>query len=117
MLYMENEGVKERLQTYIEYKNIPVSKFEKICGLSNGYVSSIRTSVQPDRLLCIARNFPELNIGWLMVGEEYGGPMIKQEQQSHQVSPGVNVQNVQAVFITNWQDIAGAVAKAMGGKQ
>lgn len=113
---METEGVKQRLIQYIGYKGMTLTKFENTCDMSNGYVSNIRQSIQPDRLLRIAQEFPDLNIGWLMVGEEYGGPMIKQEQHASQASPGVNVQNVQAVFITNWQDIAGAVAKAMGGK-
>lgn len=109
------EGVKERLQKFIDFKGIPCARFEKICGLSNGYVGGIRTSIQPDRLLDIVKNFPELNIGWLMVGEEYGGSMIKQDsrQRNSPIVPGVNVENVHAVFITNWQDIAGAVAEEM----
>ena len=93
---MENEGVKERLQKYIEYKGVPFSRFEKDCGLSNGYISSIRTSIQPDRLSSIARNYPDLNLGWLMVGEELGGPMVSSDKQ-HNPSEGLPLISFEAI--------------------
>ncbi|MEG1575063.1 MAG: hypothetical protein RR341_08355, partial [Bacteroidales bacterium] len=39
-----------------------------------GYVNAIRVSIQPATLHKIAMCFPELNTGWLMVGE---GEMLK----------------------------------------
>lgn len=66
--------VKQRLIEYIKFKKIPVNRFEKTCGLSTGYVGNIRVSIQPDKIECIAHNFPDLNTGWLMTGE---GEMLK----------------------------------------
>lgn len=74
---MENAGVKERLIQYLTYKGVSVSRFEKACGLSNGYVNSIRTSIQPDKLTAIAQAFPDLNIAWLMIGDANGEEMLR----------------------------------------
>lgn len=114
MFYMD-ESVKDRLIKFIAYKGLSQGKFEKMCGMGNGYVNNIRSSIQPDKLQRIFRCFPDLNIGWLMLGEEYGEPMVRQDnsQRNSPIVPGVNVENVHAVFITNWQDIAGAVAEEM----
>ncbi len=61
-------SVKERLIQFIKYKNIGQSAFEKIVGLSNGYVNNIRKSIQPDKVQRIALKYPDLNTGWLMTG-------------------------------------------------
>lgn len=73
----ENENVKIRLVRFLKYKKIPVARFEKIIGTANGYVNSIRSSINPDKLERIATEFPELNITWLLIGEPLGGPMLK----------------------------------------
>lgn len=72
-------SVKERLKSYIVYKDISVRSFESVCGLSFGYVNNIRVSIQPDKVMSISRNFPDLNTGWLLTGE---GEMIKNAEQS-----------------------------------
>ena len=69
--------VKERLKTFIEYKNMSVRSFESQCGLSYGYVGNMRQSIQPDKVKSIAHCFPELNTGWLLSGE---GEMLKTDQ-------------------------------------
>ena len=66
--------VKERLKEFIKHENMGQGRFEKSCGLSNGYVNNIRRSIQPDKLQKIARCYPHLNTGWLMTGE---GEMLK----------------------------------------
>lgn len=33
--------VKHRIKQFIEYKGISVMEFERVCGLSNGYVNGI----------------------------------------------------------------------------
>ena len=73
------ESVKDRLLRYIEYKNISVNKFEKTCGLSTGYVGNMRKSIQPEKAMNIAHNFPDLNIGWLLSGE---GEMLKDNNEA-----------------------------------
>ena len=77
---MENEGVKDRLVAFLKYKKMGQAKFEKAIGTSNGYVNSIRSSMQPDKLKRIAELYPELNISWLIIGEKLGGPMLKEEK-------------------------------------
>ena len=74
---MESESVKERLIKFLDWADVSQSKFEKKCGMSNGYVNNIRSSIQPDKLLRIAECYPELNIAWLMIGDTTGEEMIR----------------------------------------
>ena len=67
-------NVKERINIFIEYKDIPVKKFEEKCGLSNGYISSMRKSFGEEKLNNVLKAFPELNRDWLLYGE---GDMLK----------------------------------------
>lgn len=72
-------NVKERLSEFIKFKKMSVVEFERIIGVSNGYVSSISKSIQPDKLEIISDNNPELNLEWLLIGK---GSMLKSEQIS-----------------------------------
>jgi SOS-response transcriptional repressor LexA len=90
---METEGVKERLISFLKYKKLSQGKFEKELGTSNGYVTNIRQSIQPDKLERIASVFPELNIAWLMIGEELGGPMLKEKKKTEVSSPQATSEN------------------------
>lgn len=67
-------SVKERIKKFVLYKNLSMRKFESVCGLSNGYVNNIKSSIQPDKMESISLQFPDLNTGWLMTGE---GEMLK----------------------------------------
>lgn len=62
-------SIKERIYTFIKYKDISVKKFEELCGLSNGYISSMRKGFGTDKLNNVLRLFPELNREWLIYGE------------------------------------------------
>lgn len=64
-----NETVKERLVAYLEHKGINKSEFGRMIGVSNAYISSIRKSIQPDKVEKIAAAFPDLNVSWLVTGE------------------------------------------------
>ena len=68
-------NVKERLKEYIKYKNLTVISFERSINRSNGYVSSISKSIQPETILAISEKYPDLSIEWLLIGK---GRMIKQ---------------------------------------
>lgn len=61
--------VKERLLKFIQSINITTAEFERRIGVSGGYVSNISKSIQPDKLEKISKEFPELNITWLLLGE------------------------------------------------
>ncbi len=63
------ESVKQRLMTFLKYKNLSQSKFEKVVGLSNGYLSQLRHAPGVDKISMIISTFPELNKEWLLTGE------------------------------------------------
>lgn len=48
--------------------------FCEVIGVSSSYISSMRVSIQPDKLTSIAEQFPMLNIDWLLTGE---GEMLR----------------------------------------
>lgn len=75
-------AVKERLISFLEYKGISKSEFGRIIGVSSAFVTSMRKSIQPDKVESIAFNFPELNIKWLMTGE---GEMLKQSNNANSI--------------------------------
>lgn len=68
------EGQKERLKAFVKYTGLPVYKFEARCGLSNGYISSMRRGIGYKALEHISETFPELNTAWLQTGQ---GEMLK----------------------------------------
>lgn len=63
----ENQTSKDRLLLFIEHLGIGQTKFEKLCGLSNGYVSNV-SSVSFDILLRITKRYPELSAEWVKDG-------------------------------------------------
>jgi phage repressor protein C with HTH and peptisase S24 domain len=86
--------VKQRIKDFCNYKKISASEFARRIGVSPTYVGSIRKSIQPDKIISIALNFPDLNISWLLTGV---GEMIQastptltknnteNQEESHQV--------------------------------
>ena len=70
---------KERTLSFIAYKGLSVKKFEEICGLSNGYVNSMKSGFGNAKLSQVLYAFPEINRDWLVYGE---GSMVKEEPQS-----------------------------------
>lgn len=69
-------SVKERLIDFIKHRDMSVRAFCRYVGVSETYVSSMRTSIQPDKLHNIIAHFPELNPLWLMTGE---GNMLRED--------------------------------------
>ena len=70
--------MKERLIAYLDTKGISKTAFGESIGVSNAYVTSIRKSIQPDKIRAIALKYPDLNIDWLLTGE---GNMLKEEKK------------------------------------
>lgn len=70
---MEN-SVKQRIKTYLKAKRFSGKYFCEAIGVSSGYISGMRKSIQPDKLNSIAIKFPDLNIEWLLTGE---GEMLR----------------------------------------
>jgi transcriptional regulator with XRE-family HTH domain len=87
--------VKERLIEYIKYKGISIRSFCRTSGLSESYVTSIRSSIQPHKLDMIAEHFPDLNIGWVVTGE---GSMIKISSQLPSIDREILIQAGAEIF-------------------
>ncbi len=95
--------IKDRTIEFVKYKGINMKTFEQKCGLSTGYVTSMRKGYGSDKLNNVLTAFPDLNREWLLYGE---GQMLKDtvSQTSHgDNSPNINgngnhVQNTSALL-------------------
>ena len=65
--------VKDRIQIFIKSKGLTTKRFEELCGLSNGYISSMRKGFGGTKLDNVLTVFPELSRNWLLFEE---GPML-----------------------------------------
>lgn len=74
--------MKQRIKEYLKYKGVKIIDFSATIGVSNAYVSSIRRSIQPDKLARIQQAYPDLNIEWLVTGR---GNMLNTPQQAMSV--------------------------------
>lgn len=63
------ETVKDRLTKFRQYKKLGQGKFEKLSGLSNGYLTQLRKAPGSEKLQRILSAFPDLNRAWLLTGE------------------------------------------------
>jgi hypothetical protein len=78
------ETVKDRLTKFRQYKNLGQGKFEKLSGLSNGYLTQLRKAPGTEKLQRILCAFPELNRTWLLTGE---GDMLTGEEAEQTIQP------------------------------
>ena len=62
--------VKDRLKAYLSAKNISMAEFGRRIGVSSAYVTSMRKSIQPEKIEKIRAEFPDLDIDWLLTGKE-----------------------------------------------
>ncbi len=70
---MENT-TKERLMTFLKSENIGQNTFEKKVGWSTGYINNIKSSIGSDKISSIIKEYPLLNLSWLLTGE---GEMLR----------------------------------------
>lgn len=84
-------SVKERLIAYLDYKKVSKSDFGRSIGVSSAYVTSMRKSIDPEKLQSIAKNYPDLNTGWLMTGE---GEMLKPTVPARRKIPVYDTQTI-----------------------
>ena len=70
------ENVKQRLIQYLQFKKIGQNKFEKMAGISVGYISNLKKSPGAEQLMKILNAAPDLNKDWLLTGE---GEMLVSE--------------------------------------
>ncbi len=81
--------IKERIIFYAKSMDMPISKFEKQCGMSNGYIKNFKGNLSAAKLEGILNSFPELSREWLLYGE---GDMLKDSVV--QTSRGNNSPNI-----------------------
>lgn len=70
--------VKQRLIEFIIYSGLSQGRFERECGMSNGYINNLKKTLGAEKLQNVIRRFPELNTEWLLYGE---GEMLKPQPQ------------------------------------
>lgn len=70
--------VKGRLKAYLSANNITMAEFGRRIGVSSAYITSMRKSIQPDKVERIKEEFPDLDIDWLLTGvKDDNSPPIK----------------------------------------
>lgn len=79
--------MKQRIKEYLKYKGVKIIEFSAIIGVSNAYISSIKKSIQPDKLTRIQECYPDLNIEWLVTGR---GNMLNTPQHMSVINNGTN---------------------------
>jgi len=67
-----SNGIKERLEQFIQSQQISNAEFERRCGLGNGYVKNFKSSIGSEKLVCILRTFPNIDLYWLLTGSSQG---------------------------------------------
>lgn len=60
--------VKERILEFCDFMKIRPTRFERMCGLSNGYLNKLRHEPSREKLEAIFAVFPQLNKQWLLTG-------------------------------------------------
>lgn len=105
------QAFKERLETYARTRHgMGQTRFEDYCGLAHGTISAIKANGPSASVVTrIAVRCPDLNMNWLFRGD---GEMLNGIAVPG-AKPAVNMENVQAVFITNWTDISDVVEEAV----
>lgn len=73
------QTVKERLIIYLKYKKIGQNKFEAMAGISNGYISNLKSTPGIDKLTKILVAAPDLNKTWLLAGD---GEMLNKTENA-----------------------------------
>lgn len=61
--------VEYRMREFIELQGLSVRQFEKRCGFANGWTGDLKSSIKFASVSVIHRNFPDLNIEWLLTGD------------------------------------------------
>lgn len=87
------ETVKDRLIAFIADKGMSVRKFERMCGMSNAYMNTLRNKPGEEKIDAILSAFPEINKVWLLsgVGSMYADDTPKPEKSYTHGRPYYNV--------------------------
>lgn len=86
--------IKSRTYLFVKHKGLTMKKFEELCGLSSGYVSSMRKGFGRGKLDNVLTTFPDLNREWLLYGE--GEMLVSEtptEEKIEEISPAIPAVN------------------------
>lgn len=82
-------GAKERLLAFIAHLGIKNAEFERLCGLSNGFVQNTNDRIRRSSLNQISNAFPQLNVDWIISG--MGEMLLPEEQNPSNISSLVRI--------------------------
>lgn len=82
-------GIKDRITTFINSLGLTNAEFERVCGLSNGFVKNTNDRIRKSSLNLIATQFPQLNMDWLVNG--VGDMLLPEESRSNNVTELVGI--------------------------
>lgn len=97
----------ERIYQYIDYQKIKPAEFERICGISNGYLSkqiNRRADIGESILCNILEKCREINPTWLLIGE---GTMLRDENKADTIEIASNKLSSTAIPFYNLPVSAG----------
>ncbi|MBQ0009124.1 MAG: helix-turn-helix transcriptional regulator [Firmicutes bacterium] len=69
----------ERVKSILKERKIAVSRLEKDCGFSNGYIGQLRKGSIPDDRLRIIADYLNLSVEYLTTGKEMSMPEFEPE--------------------------------------
>ena len=98
---MENEERKQRLMQFIKHQGMTTRGFEVKCGMSNGYIRSMRKGLGVEKLDKVLTEFPELNRDWLLFGE---GEMLNDSDGDEKETTVITMKPTGN--IRYWEDVA-----------
>ena len=75
------KGTKDRLREYVRYKGITAAAFAKQIGKTKSYISSLAGSIAVETAFLIMKEFPDLNMNWLLFAH---GGMLNDDTESGQ---------------------------------
>lgn len=93
-----------RMKKYLQYRQISEGAFEKLAGLSNGYISKIGDTIRGVNREKIEKASPDLNMVWLQTGE---GDMLKEPIKNAQLVEEESNPNYRLVPIVHIDSVGG----------
>lgn len=101
----EKQTVKDRLILFIKHLGIGQGRFEKDCGLSNGYINNSKGNFGASKIDDILRAYPMLSREWLMTGS---GEMLK--KQDFPIGDKIEDEDVELVPLLPISAFAGSLS-------
>lgn len=100
----------DRVKSICKNRKIPISKLEKECGFSNGYVRSLRNGTFPADRLNIIASYLGLSVDYLLTGQENAQPRrgIKIPVVAY-VAAGLPIEAIENVI--DWEEITEEMAR------